>query len=192
MWLSWKLTQAQKENPKTVLKKYSDHLVGVPNKWVMRLEFSEMKQQENEPIDDFIVRIQSKAEQCSFSDAGKQDMVTFQLIKGIQWTEARRVLIGKGNDLAMDAAITCAKAHEATTQSTSSFDKKGVSVNALNKHHWKNECGFCGTKHARRKCPAYGTTCETCGRKNHFAKVCQSKTTSDASKERSKSQDRRG
>lgn len=37
----------------------------------------------------------------------------------------------------------------------------------------KDNCGYCGYKHAPRQCPAYGKECKNCHRKNHFAKVCR-------------------
>ena len=36
-------------------------------------------------------------------------------------------------------------------------------------------CRYCGSKHDKKNCPAYGKTCKVCGKKNHFAKVCKSK-----------------
>jgi len=39
-------------------------------------------------------------------------------------------------------------------------------------------CKYCGLKHAKRNCPAYGKTCHKCGRKNHFATVCKTKINS--------------
>ncbi|XP_044179770.1 uncharacterized protein LOC122961215 [Acropora millepora] len=36
------------------------------------------------------------------------------------------------------------------------------------------ECKYCGNKHERKrdKCPAYGKTCSSCGKTNHFAAKC--------------------
>ena len=38
------------------------------------------------------------------------------------------------------------------------------------------ECKYCGTQHAFRKelCPAFGKICSSCGKGNHFSRVCQS------------------
>ena len=37
------------------------------------------------------------------------------------------------------------------------------------------DCGYCGLRHSRgrSKCLAFGKTCMSCGKKNHFAHVCQ-------------------
>ena len=37
------------------------------------------------------------------------------------------------------------------------------------------DCKYCGTNHQHRQCPAYGKTCKSCGKKNHFAIKCRSK-----------------
>ena len=36
-------------------------------------------------------------------------------------------------------------------------------------------CRYCGSNHPPRSCPAYGKSCNKCGRKNHFAKCCRQK-----------------
>lgn len=37
------------------------------------------------------------------------------------------------------------------------------------------DCKFCGLSHKRRECPAYGKTCNSCSKPNHFASVCRHK-----------------
>ena len=45
----------------------------------------------------------------------------------------------------------------------------------------KYQCGRCGTGHTRQQtCPAIGAECLKCGRRNHFARVCRSKTQAKA------------
>ena len=40
----------------------------------------------------------------------------------------------------------------------------------------KHDFRYCGSQHIFRQelCPAIGKTCSSCGKENHFAKVCQS------------------
>ena len=37
-----------------------------------------------------------------------------------------------------------------------------------------HDCKYCGSSHQCRQYPAYGKNCKICGKKNHFAKKCQS------------------
>lgn len=46
----------------------------------------------------------------------------------------------------------------------------------------RKECSRCGNKHEYRKCPAYGKTCQSCQKKNHFAKMCNTKDLQSQSK----------
>jgi len=36
-------------------------------------------------------------------------------------------------------------------------------------------CNRCGNKHKQRSCPAFGKTCNKCGKKGHFIAKCKSK-----------------
>ena len=39
----------------------------------------------------------------------------------------------------------------------------------------RNSCEFCGREHdlaKRENCPAFGRSCNKCGKKNHFANLC--------------------
>ena len=39
-----------------------------------------------------------------------------------------------------------------------------------------NLCQFCGYRHKRGRCPAFGKTCNVCHKQNHFARVCKATT----------------
>ena len=39
----------------------------------------------------------------------------------------------------------------------------------------KHPCKYCGGNHAPRQCPAYGKSCNSCGKMIHLKKVCISK-----------------
>jgi hypothetical protein len=47
-----------------------------------------------------------------------------------------------------------------------------------------NNCRYCGSGHQAGSCPAYGKTCNTCGRRNHFSTVCRSQQTQQTSSDR--------
>ncbi len=144
----------------------------------MRLELAAITQQESENVEDFVCRLRSKAKSCSFTQDQKDDHITFQLIKGIKWPEARRKLIGKGNNLTLDDAIKLAQDFQATLANMSVFENNSIGAvrrhNNMGKNTQRNECQYCGTKHPPRKCPAYGKKCAKCKRFNHYEKMCKS------------------
>ena len=39
----------------------------------------------------------------------------------------------------------------------------------------QGKCGNCGISHQPRQCPAYGLTCYTCGKPNHYSRFCRSR-----------------
>ena len=74
LWNSWSFTEEQAADVIAVFNRFENHLVGTPNKWVIRLELSSMMQKEGEPIDDFICRLRAKAKSCAFrSDAVRDE-----------------------------------------------------------------------------------------------------------------------
>ena len=60
MFEAWQLTETQKSESETIFKKFEDHLIGTPNKWVSRLELAALKQKDNESIEDFVCRLKAK------------------------------------------------------------------------------------------------------------------------------------
>ena len=178
LWNTWALPADDKKNPVKVFERFEQHMVGSPNKWVQMLEFSAMKQKENEHVDDYIVRLRTKAAKCRLNDEMKDMMMTLQLIKGIPWDEERKKLISKGNDLTLDVAIKSAQAYQATTLNVDMYraatgtQKTEKNVDAFLKKKIKN-CTYCGKEHGPRNCPAYGKKCPKCGKYNHFESMCR-------------------
>ena len=60
-------------------------------------------------------------------------------------------------------------------------EKAGQSDMAKNKREERrdntnnNLCNFCGYRHRRGRCPAYGKTCNKCKKLHHFANVCKAR-----------------
>ena len=185
LWKSWNLTEDEKKNPGVVFNKFKDHMIGTVNKWVMRLELSNIIQKESEPVDDFICRIKAKANLCKFpSNTVRDEQVCFQLIKGIKWPEERKNLIKKGNDLKLDEAIKSAQCFQATMQNVNSFTPGySTSIGAVKAKY--SSCSYCGSSHPPKKCPAYGKKCVVCHKENHFANMCKNKNSVSMNKKQS-------
>lgn len=186
LWETWKISLSDREDSTKVFKKFKDHLIGTPNKWVSRLDLASLHQNEHESIDDFVCRLKAKAALCMFGN-DDDDHLTFQLIRGIRSNEIRRKLVSKGNDLKFVSAYSCALECEATVQNTSSFSRPNQQIDSFKKYSEKL-CHYCGSSHQPRKCPAYGKKCSHCQKMNHFAKMCKTKENeNDKQKQRSSS-----
>ena len=104
------------------------------------------------------------------------------------------------NDLTLEKAIDICKASEQTSaqlqamqsgnQDVVSFvRKRQISHAPANRTYTKTstpkraqeyqECKYCGRKHGKRDCPAYGQTCRKCGKKKHFQVKCRAVQTSN-------------
>ena len=173
LWDSWQLDNTIKEDPEAVFKKYQTHLIGTQNKWVMRLELSAITQQESEKVENFVCRLKTKARACSYSEENRDEQITFQMIKGLKWSEARRKLIEKGNNLKLEDAIKITMSHQAAVSNTSSFEQNSIDAVRRQNRPQQRNCSYCGSSHPPRKCRAYGKKCTKCGWPNHFEKMCQ-------------------
>lgn len=47
--------------------------------------------------------------------------------------------------------------------------------NSTNRSNSNNSCKYCNYNHEPRKCPAYGKTCRSCSKMNHFSSVCKNR-----------------
>lgn len=93
--------------------------------------------------------------------------------------------------LTLNKAIDICRASELTqTQLQSLHEEVEISVHKVTKQKHRDtsqstkvknqgNCTRCGYRHEPRKCPAYGQVCKACHRKNHCAKMCNSRRHTD-------------
>ena len=75
--------------------------------------------------------------------------------------------------------------HERTLKERNKAIEAAESINAVQKltheskpkKKYKIKCTYCGTKHERKKCPAYGKECTICHKLNHHSSFCKTKQT---------------
>ena len=112
--------------------------------------------------------------QILHSEDAKKKELTFnravELAKAIVAVNAAETLLKKPNSVLQ----TQTKRHQRDKKPfkdkfTSSNTRKPTSTSS------QKSCHRCGTEHAHLQCPAWGKTCGTCGKANHFKGVCQSK-----------------
>ena len=151
-----------------------------------------MRQDPSETSDDFVTNLKSIAAKCKFRDDKEmQDRIVDQLIWGSAYKDVHKVLIGRDETLSLNAAIDVARSHEATTNQLKSLQEKAhipqsatqeVSINEIKpkesgRNQRQKKCYNCGRVHPfkpKTNCPAYGSTCNKCGKDNHWKSVCGS------------------
>ena len=183
----------------TFYKRFKNHVQPKLNPIFARYRFNN-EVQGSDSIDAFVTRLKNKAQDCSFKE--NDNMIRDRIVFGCSSEKCREKLINEGDKLTMDKAIQIVQNYEYCQKQLSSMTLSGASgsnVDVVNRRRQNasgarlktsqpdqvgntgqrgqfKPCGNCGTKHGKNKCPAYGKTCHHCGKRNHFQKLCRSKS----------------
>ena len=172
---AWNLPPEQKNDLKQIWKRFEEQLEPSENFRVSRLKLMSFRQRGDESLDEFVNRAKHQANKCSFSPAELDERILELIIAGAQDTDYQKALLSKDKGFSLHDAITLGRTYEATASHVKQLQRMQVQdtpkVDAL-----QQTCRNCGGHHKPRTCPAFGTTCKKCGKKNHWAKVCQSKS----------------
>ena len=139
--------------------------------------FNTRNQRDDETIDQYATDLKKKAKTWEFQDL-KDGLIRDRIVCGIRCDKTRSRLL-KEPDLNLQKAIDICRANEATITQMESFVST-TTDEMTDIHRIRSDrqvCERCGTGHNKQQlCPAMGAQCRKCGRKNHFAKMCRTKT----------------
>ena len=168
-----------------------------------RAQFFNMKQEENETLDEYWKRLVDIERKCDFNNVTPEEIITYKFAATIKDKRARDKFI-KGplkmqlvletieldnyNRKYGDKKPKIKKAKRKSTSSSTSSEQVGH-TNQLRKRktHFNEKrkisnknCRFCGKPNwsMEHVCPARRSQCNNCKKMGHFAKVCKSKTIS--------------
>ena len=147
-----------------------------------RFQFNLRKQEQGESFMDFYKALLDLAADCDFGDQ-KDALILDRLVAGTHSDKIRRKALEKKHTLAELITYAAASA-QADAQANALNGGQKHHVNRLHfkfkkKGHFKGQgdsqqgCSYCGHKHAKNQCPAYGKECAYCKKKNHFARCCR-------------------
>ena len=197
MYNSWGLADHEKKDIAVVWKRFQEQLTPKSNFRVARLYLQKYRQQERETVDAFMSRLKLHAQTCQFRDDQEfSDRVIEQFIAGTRHAELQKQLLAQDDKLNIQQCLDFARTHEASIshmEQLSSVHSPSTPVDAIQRK--QRECRNCGRRHSfasRDLCPAFNSTCNECGKKNHWAKMCQStkREPLEASRGRQHSKDR--
>ena len=169
----------------TLLEK---HFAGETNVTYERFLFFKRDQLPNESFTEYLTGLRALASSCEFAQL-QEDLIRDRIVCGLRDESVQRALLQNTKlklknceELCRAAEATSEHLRQITTMQCGDHDAQTtervttetallVRTTARN----EKDCRYCGTKHGRGQCPAYGKTCRQCQKKNHFASVCQSK-----------------
>ena len=138
--------------------------------------------------------LRALAETCEFQTL-KDNLIHDRIVCGVRDNVVRRKLLQESS-LTLTKCVDICRAAEAATAQIKEMapSQQPTEVDFVSKSKRENfkkskaikgkekflknprvdECKFCGRQHERKreKCPAYGQTCSSCGKSNHFAVKC--------------------
>ncbi|XP_038055820.1 uncharacterized protein LOC119727829 [Patiria miniata] len=178
------LTEEQRKSPQQILTSLGAHFDPKRNVVYKRFMFNSCKQEPKENIDTFLNRLRKLATTCNYG-ALLDEMLRDRLVIGVVGNSIRARLL-RESSLTLQKAIDICRSSEQAAIHLQQMDP----VEAETAHFVKNKqrtqksgkaskppninCKYCGKSHSKGKCPAYGTTCSKCQKRNHYAQVCQS------------------
>ena len=154
----------------TICNKMKHYFQPTINVTYERYRFGTATQENSESIDQFLNKLRQLSLTCKFENL-RDDMIRDRLVIGVADSKIRARLL-REPELTLARALDICRTSEVTSEQLKSFDPQGETLHALKQ---RPRCQYCGDVHKPRECPAYGTTCRNCNKKNHFAKVCKSK-----------------
>ena len=142
-----------------------------------------------------MTRCRTQARKCRFRDAETDERLIEQLIVGVRHGKVQEKLLCRDETLTLDAAMEIARTHEATLANMQQFAGGANSISHVSRsrrtrdssgrRQVPNSCGKCGSRHApTERCPAEGSTCNACGKLNHWQRVCRQATCQTSGVER--------
>ena len=167
---SWTLTEEEEADPATILQLFKEQLEPVENFCVSWLRHMDYRQCKDESLDDFVNSAKLQAQKYDFSANEINKRLLELIIAGTPDPDFQKSLLSKEKAFTLEDALKLGHIYQATAAHVK--DLKGMQTSVLVETIKYRGCNYCGTKHASKKCPAFGSNCRACGKANHRAKVC--------------------
>ena len=197
--LTWNVGE-DKTNYDHVIIKLDTHFKGKKRLVFMRYKFWSYQRPEGQPFLDYLTTLKQMANQCEFTET--DNMVRDKIVFSTTDQELKEKLL-EIDDLTLDKAREKCVAAETTRKEArlmstdikderhlhgvkkkhrsmntrqSTDTKKSYKKTADTESKSKRICDNCGLTHPPKKCPAFGKECLNCHKKNHYAKMCRSRS----------------
>ncbi|XP_067945085.1 uncharacterized protein [Watersipora subatra] len=167
-----------------VLKRFREYCNPRSGVIVSRYTFHNCSQS-GEPVDVYLMKLRRAAESCEFGNQ-RDSLIRDKLLFGLDDHKLRDKMMREPDErLTLDYVIKALRIAEVSKNAQNSSEKP-TEVSFVTSHKNgsklgndkpKISCNKCGRRHVRNRCPAFGTTCRKCKRKNHWESVCTNEVT---------------
>ncbi|XP_023815343.1 uncharacterized protein K02A2.6-like isoform X2 [Oryzias latipes] len=165
-----------------LMVKIDEHCNPKVNETVERYRFFARNQALGENIDKYVTDLRMLASTCNFGQL-RDSLIRDRIVCGTSSSSWRERLLREEN-LTLDKCLDICRAMEISREYNKTITGQTLEeLHVIRQKEKKSQergisCRYCGRLHERikSKCPAYGKNCKKCGRENHFAITCRSKT----------------
>ncbi|GBM86008.1 Uncharacterized protein K02A2.6 [Araneus ventricosus] len=182
-----------------ILDKFEAHFVSQRNITYERQRLFLLVRREGQSVDDFISELRKQLINCDYGSLSDYVLVD-QLVRGLRESRLRERLL-RVPDLDINKAVDMCRASETSKLQAQVYFTEERSIDAIKRFKLSPEvkpraigqanklrqpakreessgrkCHYCGIYHVPGRCPTYGKECRSCGKRNHFARVCNSKS----------------
>ncbi|XP_022789002.1 uncharacterized protein LOC111328763 [Stylophora pistillata] len=180
----------QRKDPEVILEKMKDYCIEECNETYERYIFNRRDQETNESVDAYVTALRKLVKTCNYGSL-TDSLIRDRMVVGINDNSARKKLLqtskltlGQCIDICRSSQTPSRQLKEMNQEDVrlvrdnkkKTVDKRNAKVpeKSQNEPH-ERKCKFCSRYHpfTKKNCPAWGTSCNNCGKLNHFAVCCQ-------------------
>ena len=180
----------QRKDPEVILTRMEKYCIGDGNETYERYVFNRRDQETNETIDAYVTALRKLAKTCNYGGL-TDSLIRDRIVVGINDNSARKKLL-QTSKLTLGLCLDICRSSETSARQLKTMNQEDVRFvkEEKRKPFWnkktrvpekppsesqERKCKFCARQHpfAKKKCPAWGTSCKNCGKPNHFAACCQ-------------------
>ena len=183
---------------RAILDKLNLHFLGETREFFERFKFNQRSQEAGESVEQYVTVLRTMSKTCGFCSCMKDKLLMDRLLLGVRDDRMREQMMATPDLTLSKAIDTCKAVEATATQMKAlkqdelvqkldhkhppaalqpsrkfgkqkTMGKEKDKAKAMNTPQTRR-CKFCCTIHPMRKelCPAWGRTCSSCHKRNHF------------------------
>ena len=187
-----------------IIEKFDEYFNPRKNLTFNRYNFLTARQNDTESFDEFYTRLRKLSENCELGEL-RDSLIKDIIIIGIRDTKLKERFL-RENDINLETVLKNGRACEASKKQSKTLKSEKETLLGVHQVHDRqpskdqrrtpprnpktyypksksndmiNKCKFCTGSHPRGACPAYGKTCNNCGKIGHYSKCCLKSKSND-------------